>query len=113
MAQRGELPTHVINVRTYRDSVEKVDRKLLRLFGRQPFEDAILQPSEPFRQSQFGFVRRMVVAFERATDRTPMRSVPARTLNDFIGSVVRGEARNVFSLDGRIVVKCLHIITPL
>jgi hypothetical protein len=108
MALRSELPVNIFHVGTNGHGFQKVNRKPLRIDRRQTFEDPVFQMREPFRQTKFIFIRRMVVLIQRATNRATVAVFPACALNDLVCCMMRLEPRQVLMFYCFVAVKRFH-----
>jgi len=107
-----ETPPHLIDVCPDRNRPQEINREPLRIDRRQPFENPILKPRQPFRQTQFVLVSQVVVVIERATNRATVTVFKTCSLHNLVRRVMRLESRQVFLFYCRVTVKCFHLFSP-
>jgi hypothetical protein len=108
-----KLAPHRLHVGAGADRLKKRLWPRLRFSYGQTFEDRVFEARKPLRQAKLNRVARVVVRFERATDRATLARyrVPADPFGQAFGETMLPDALQIFGLDGRIAVKCAERFT--
>src|ERR1019366_2671201 len=83
-------------------------RPKLCFFLSEPFKDFVLNSSQPFRDSEFNLILRVIVLLERTADSASFTIFPSFALNQLVSKTVFLDPLEIFLLNRFIVKICFH-----